>query len=244
MPPTGAKRPRLPQRSSGMIAGCQAAWPGARRPSRPGPATQTATNPRPGPRRPTTRLPSRSHRARARGGDRGGPATEPERTLSRFRGELRGSGACRPWRVDAGSGGRGRRGASGRSAGSGRHRGGDPGPAFPGWRPSRAVPSWRSSWCYGTGPVGAHLVDQQVRVGRGGPAGAPVVEPLEQDLAGQVIERAGPAADDDPPVAQVDVIEADLADRLDAGSVHRGEDQDQPGGGSGGGLRRPGKPTR
>jgi hypothetical protein len=63
-----------------------------------------------------------------------------------------------------------------------------------------------------------------------------VGEPLEQDLAGEVIERAGPAADHDPPAAQVDVIKADLADRLDASGVHRGEDQDQPGGGSGGRL--------
>jgi hypothetical protein len=62
-----------------------------------------------------------------------------------------------------------------------------------------------------TGAVGAVLVDQQVRVGRGGPAGAPVGEPLEQDLAGELIERAGPAADDDPPVAQVDGIEEELA---------------------------------
>jgi hypothetical protein len=53
-----------------------------------------------------------------------------------------------------------------------------------------------------------------------------VGEPLEQDLAGEVIERAGPAADDDPPVAQVDVIKADLTDRLDTGGVHRGEYQD------------------
>jgi len=62
------------------------------------------------------------------------------------------------------------------------------------------------------------------------------VEPLKQDLAGEVVERAGPAADDDPPVAQVDVLDADLADGLDARGVHRGEDQDQPGGGSGGCL--------
>jgi hypothetical protein len=60
MPPTGARRPRPPQRSSGMIAGCPAAWPGARRPSRPGPVTKTATGPGPGPGRSTTRLPSRS----------------------------------------------------------------------------------------------------------------------------------------------------------------------------------------
>ena len=37
------------------------------------------------------------------------------------------------------------------------------------------------------GSVGALLVDQQVRVGSGGPADAPVGEPLEQDLAGEVI---------------------------------------------------------
>jgi len=53
-----------------MIAGCQAAWPGARRPSRPGPVTRTATNPRPQPRRPTTRLRSRSPLNPGPGGDR------------------------------------------------------------------------------------------------------------------------------------------------------------------------------
>ena len=62
----------------------------------------------------------------------------------------------------------------------------------------------------GLGAVGAVLVDQQVRVGGAGPAGGPVGEPLEQDLAGEVVERAGPAGDGDPPVAEVDVVEADL----------------------------------
>lgn len=53
---------------------------------------------------------------------------------------------------------------------------------------------------------------------------------------GEVVKRAGPAADGDSPVAEVNVVEADLADRLEPGGVHRGEDQDQPGGWRDGGL--------
>ena len=49
-----------------MTGGCQAAWPGARQPSRPGPAAQTATHPRPGPRRPATRRPPGSLPGRRR----------------------------------------------------------------------------------------------------------------------------------------------------------------------------------
>ena len=37
------------------------------------------------------------------------------------------------------------------------------------------------------GSVGAVLVDQQVRVGGGGPVGGPAGEPLKQDLAREVI---------------------------------------------------------
>jgi hypothetical protein len=76
------------------------------------------------------------------------------------------------------------------------------------------------------------VVDQQVRVSRGRPAGGAVGEPLEQYLAREVVERTGPAVDGDPPVAEINVVEAALADRLDAGGVHRGEDQAQPGLGS------------
>ena len=90
----------------------------------------------------------------------------------------------------------------------------------------------------GAGAVGAAVVDQQVGVGRGRSAGGAVGEPPEQDLAREVVERACPAADGDPPVAEVDVVEAEFADRLDVGGVHRGEDQAQLGPGSGGGLCR------
>ena len=37
------------------------------------------------------------------------------------------------------------------------------------------------------GSVGAVLVDQQMRVGGGGPAGGPASEPLKQDLTREVI---------------------------------------------------------
>lgn len=57
---------------------------------------------------------------------------------------------------------------------------------------------------------GAHrrlLVDEQVRVGGVRPAGVPVVEPVEQDLVGKLVDRADPSGDDEPAVAQVEVIE-------------------------------------
>ena len=79
-----------------------------------------------------------------------------------------------------------------------------------------------------SGSVRAHLVDQQVGVGGAWPAGVPVAEPFEQDLAGELVDGAGSAADGQPPVAEVDVVEEELADVLGAGGVHRGQDQDQP----------------
>jgi hypothetical protein len=51
-----------------------------------------------------------------------------------------------------------------------------------------------------------------VRVGGIRPAGAPVAEPVEQDLVGELVDRADPPGDDEPAVAQVDVVEPGSAD--------------------------------
>ena len=72
---------------------------------------------------------------------------------------------------------------------------------------------------------GALLAEDQVRVGGVGPASAPVGEPGEQDLAGEVIEWADTAGDDQLPVAEVDVTELELPDGLGAGGVHRGQSE-------------------
>jgi hypothetical protein len=79
---------------------------------------------------------------------------------------------------------------------------------------------------------GAHrrvLVDEQVRVGGVWPAGAPVAEPVEQDLVGEFVDRADPSGDGEPAVAHVDVVELDGADGAGAGGVDRGEHEHQPG---------------
>jgi hypothetical protein len=73
------------------------------------------------------------------------------------------------------------------------------------------------------------LVDEQVRVGGVRPAGAPVAEPVEQDLAGELVDRADSSGDDEPAVAQVDVVELGGADGAGAGGVHCGEHEHQPG---------------
>jgi hypothetical protein len=72
------------------------------------------------------------------------------------------------------------------------------------------------------------LVDEQVRVRGARPAGAPVVEPFQQDPMGELVDRADAAGDGESPVAEVDVLEAQLADCLGAGGVDGCEDQDQP----------------
>jgi hypothetical protein len=63
-----------------------------------------------------------------------------------------------------------------------------------------------------------------------------VVEPFEQDLVGELVDRAGPSGEGEPPVAQVDVVELGGDDGGLAGSVDRGQDQDEAGDGDGGGL--------
>ena len=80
------------------------------------------------------------------------------------------------------------------------------------------------------GGHGGLLVDDQVRVGGAGPAAGPVLEPGQQQVAGQVIERAGPAGDGQPPVAEVDVVEVKFADGLGPGGVDGGQGEREAGG--------------
>jgi hypothetical protein len=75
----------------------------------------------------------------------------------------------------------------------------------------------------GPGGHGGLLVDDQVRVGGAGPAAAAVLQPGQEQAPGQVIERAGPARDDQPPAAEVDVAEVKLPDGLGPGGVHGGQ---------------------
>ena len=54
-------------------------------------------------------------------------------------------------------------------------------------------------------------------------------EPVEQDLVGELVDRADSPGDDEPAVAEVDVVELGSADGAGAGGVDRGEYEHQPG---------------
>jgi hypothetical protein len=77
------------------------------------------------------------------------------------------------------------------------------------------------------------LAEDDMRVGGVRPARAPVAEPVEQDLPGEVVERANAAADGEPPVTELNVVEAQFADGLGAGRVNRCKNEGQPGCGRG-----------
>ena len=63
-----------------------------------------------------------------------------------------------------------------------------------------------------------------------------MLQPGQEQVAGQVIERAGPARDDQPPVAEVGVAEMKLPDGPGPGGVDGGQcDREAGGGGDGGG---------
>lgn len=53
-------------------------------------------------------------------------------------------------------------------------------------------------------------------------------KPVEDHVAGEVVQRPGAAGDGEPAVAEVLVIELELADRLGARGVDGGQCQDQP----------------
>ena len=66
-----------------------------------------------------------------------------------------------------------------------------------------------------------------------------MLQPGQEQVCGQVIERAGPAVDDQPPAAEVGVVEVKLPDGLGPGGVDGGQCDREAGGrcdGGGGGL--------
>src|SRR6266702_1054221 len=85
------------------------------------------------------------------------------------------------------------------------------------------------------GGHGGLLVDDQVGVGGAGPAVAAVLEPGQEQVSGQVIERSGVAGEGERPVAGVGVIEVQLRDGPGAGGVHGGQGEREAGGGGDGG---------
>src|SRR6266567_5167594 len=96
----------------------------------------------------------------------------------------------------------------------------------------------------GTGPgpadrlraQGGLGVDEQVRVGGSGPSGAAGLQPGAEQEGGQVVQGAGPAAQEQAAAAGVGVGEAQGADGAAAGGVNAGQGHDEPGGrGDGGG---------
>lgn len=61
--------------------------------------------------------------------------------------------------------------------------------------------------------------------------GSSVVEPLVECLAGEVVERTDPGCDDEPAIAEVDVIDKEVADCVGAGGVNRSEGEGERCGG-------------
>lgn len=60
----------------------------------------------------------------------------------------------------------------------------------------------------------------------------------EQDPVGELVDGAGPAADGETSVSEVDVVQEQFTDRFGAGGVDRGQDQHEPGDGCRRGLGR------
>lgn len=81
-------------------------------------------------------------------------------------------------------------------------------------------------------------VDDHVGVGGGWPLDASVVQPLDQGLVGEFVERAGPAGDSQTTVAKVEVGQAQGTDGAYACGVHGGKGENQSVGGTGGGGDR------
>lgn len=72
------------------------------------------------------------------------------------------------------------------------------------------------------------LIDQQVLVGGTGPAVAPVVEPVQDDLPGEFVQRTRAAGDGESAIAQVDVVELKFGVRFGSGGVDGGQGDDKP----------------
>jgi hypothetical protein len=64
-----------------------------------------------------------------------------------------------------------------------------------------------------------------------------VGQPGQEQAPGQVVERAGPACNDQPPVAEVGVVEVQFADGLGPGGVDSGQGEREAGGRCDGGSR-------
>ncbi|MEU6672510.1 hypothetical protein [Streptomyces sp. NPDC046727] len=80
----------------------------------------------------------------------------------------------------------------------------------------------------GASVQGGLLVDQQVRVGGVGPTPSPVLQPDEGSVQGELVQWSDAAVDNEPTVANVEVIELEAADRAGPGSVDSREGEDQP----------------
>ena len=64
-----------------------------------------------------------------------------------------------------------------------------------------------------------------------------MLQPGQQQVSGQVVERAGPAGDDQPPVAGVDIAEMKFPDCLGPGGMNGGQGDREAGGRGDGGSR-------
>ncbi|MER5540635.1 hypothetical protein [Streptomyces mirabilis] len=71
------------------------------------------------------------------------------------------------------------------------------------------------------------LVDQQVRVGGVGPAPSPMLQPGGGGLQHELVQGPGAAVDNEPAVADVEVVELEAADRVGPGGVDGREGEDQ-----------------
>ncbi|MFI5828549.1 hypothetical protein ACIA6C_15020 [Streptomyces sp. NPDC051578] len=78
------------------------------------------------------------------------------------------------------------------------------------------------------GRVGGLVVDQQVKVRGVRPPASPVVQPVRQELQGEVVERPGGSGDGQPAVAEIDVVEHAGGDLGDPGGVDRRKGEDEP----------------
>src|ERR1035441_3199693 len=87
----------------------------------------------------------------------------------------------------------------------------------------------------GPGGHGGLLAEDEVRPGGAWPPVAAVLEPGEEQVPGQVIQRAGLAADDQPPAAGIDVGQVELADCPGPGRLDGGQGEREAGGGGDGG---------
>jgi hypothetical protein len=90
---------------------------------------------------------------------------------------------------------------------------------------------FQQAWSSQPKPAAGTPVDQQVRVGGGGPASQPGLEPCAQVLHGKPVERPGAAAEAQSAGWEVGVVQGQGADVAGAQGVHAGQQDDEPLGG-------------